>query len=48
MRVKNLQQLNVRSQHGDQVALVAALQLGGGQLAQHAKDLVPENAQLTQ
>ena len=45
MRVKNLQQLNVRSQHGNQVALVAALQLGGGQLAQHAKDLVPDERQ---
>ena len=45
MRVKNLQQLNVSGQHGDQVALVAALQLGGGQLAQHAKDLVPDERQ---
>ena len=45
VRVKNLQQLNVRGQHGDQVALVAALQLGGGQLAQHAKDLVPDERQ---
>ena len=45
VRVKNLQQLNVRGQHGDQVALVAALQLGRGQLAQHAKDLVPDERQ---
>ena len=45
VRVKNLQQLNVRGQHGNQVALVAALQLGGGQLAQHAKDLVPDERQ---
>ena len=45
VRVKNLQQLNVSGQHGDQVALVAALQLGGGQLAQHAKDLVPDERQ---
>ena len=45
MRVKDLQQLNVGGQHGDQVALVAAFQLRGGELAQHAKDLVPDERQ---
>lgn len=45
MRVKDLQQLNVGGQYSNQVALVAALQLGGGQTAQHAKDLVPDECQ---
>ena len=43
--VENFQQFNVGGQHGNQVALVAAFQLCGGQLAQHAKDLVADEGQ---
>ena len=45
MRVEHLQQLDIRRQHGDQVAAVAALQLGGGQPAQRTKHFIADECQ---
>ena len=45
MRVKDLQQLDVRGDHGDQVSLVPSLQLGGCEPAQRAEHPVAQNRQ---
>ena len=45
MGVKDLQQLDVRGDHRDQITLVPAVQLGGGQAAQRAENLVPDEGQ---
>ena len=45
MSVEHFQQLDVRRQHGDQIAAVAALQFSRGQLAQRAEDLIPDEGQ---
>ena len=45
MGVKDLQQLDVRGDHRDQVAFVPTIQLGGGQAAQRAEYLIPDEGQ---